>query len=177
MKLLCEFLFLAIFFAVFKVYGIYPAIASAIGLYGAQLLFMWIKNKRVEKIQLISFSAILVLGGASLFFQNELFFKWKPSVIYWLMALAIVLTQFFRNKPSIQSLAKDGIELPTKIWYRVDYIWASFFTVLGCLNLIIAYRFPTDIWVNFKLFGTLIAFAVFIMLQMLWLSRYAKLDR
>ena len=174
MKLICEFLFLAIFFAVFKVYGIYPAIASAIVLYGAQLAFMYVKNKRVEKMQLATFLIVLILGGASLFFQNELFFKWKPSVIYWALALTILVAQLIRRKPSLEALLAQSIQLPIRIWYRLDYAWASFFTILGALNLIVAYHYPTTVWVYFKLFGTLGAFVLFIIFQMVWLSRYAK---
>jgi intracellular septation protein len=174
MKLLCEFLFLAIFFAVFKVYGIYQAIASAIVLYGAQLVFMYCKNKRIEKIQLVTFLTVFLLGGASLLFQNELFFKWKPSVIYWILAVTILVAQAIRRQSSLQSLLAQSLELPTHIWYQMDYVWTGFFTVLGALNIIIAYHFPTDVWVYFKLFGTLGFFVVFILFQMLWLSRYAK---
>jgi intracellular septation protein len=174
MKLLCEFLFLAIFFAVFKVYGIYPAIASAIVLYGAQLVFMYCKNKRVEKIQLVTCAIVFILGGASLLFQNELVFKWKPSVIYWVLALAIIGAQVIRRQASLRSLLAQSLELPEHIWYQVDYVWAGFFTLLGALNIIIAYHFSTDVWVYFKLFGTLGFFALFILFQMLWLSRYAK---
>jgi intracellular septation protein len=174
MKLLCEFLFLAIFFAVFKVYGIYPAIASAIVLYGSQLGFMYLKNKRVEKIQLVTFLIVLVLGGASLIFQNEMFFKWKPSVIYWALAIAIVAAQAIRHQSSLQTFLAQSIELPVRIWYQLDYVWAGFFTLLGALNIVIAYHFPTSVWVYFKLFGTLGFFVLFILFQMLWLSRYAK---
>lgn len=174
MKLICEFLFLAVFFAVFKVYGIYPAIASAIVLYGAQLAFFYIKNKTVEKIQLITFLAVFFLGGASLIFQNELFFKWKPSIVYWLLASAILLGQVIRHKPSLESLLSKTIELPERIWYRLDYTWASFFIILGTVNIAVAYHFSTSVWVYFKLFGSLGAFIVFILLQMIWLARYAK---
>lgn len=173
-KLVCEFLFLAIFFAVFKVYGIYPAIASAIALYGAQLGFMYFKNKRVEKMQLVTFLSVLILGGASLLFQNELFFKWKPSVVYWALAVAIIVAQFIRHKPSIEALLAQSLQLPARIWYRLDYVWASFFVILGFMNLFVAYQYSTDIWVYFKLFGTIGAFVVFIVFQMVWLSRYAK---
>jgi len=174
MKLICEFLFLAIFFAVFKVYGIYPAIASAILLYGGQLAFLYLKFKKVEKLQVVTFLSVLILGGASLFFQNELFFKWKPSVIYWLIASAILIGQAIRRKPSLEGLLSKSIELPPQVWYRLDYAWASFFALLGAVNIVVAYQFTTSVWVYFKLFGTLGAFILFIIIQMIWLARYAK---
>lgn len=174
MKLFCEFLFLAIFFAMFKLYGIYPAIASAIVLYGGQLVFLYLKNKRVEKIQVVTFLVVAILGGASLVFQNELFFKWKPSVVYWALALTIVGAQVIRHKPSLESLLAQTLSLPTKVWYHLDYVWASFLTLLGAVNILVAYHYPTSVWVYFKLFGTLGAFVVFIVFQMVWLSRYAK---
>lgn len=174
MKLLCEMAFLAIFFAVFKVYGIYPAIASAIVLYGAQLVFLYIKDKRLEKLQIFTFLSVLVLGGSSLLFQNELIFKWKPSVIYWALSLGILGAQLLRRKPSLEALLSKQLSLPQALWYRLDYCWAAFFTLLGAANIIVAYQFPTETWVYFKLFGTLGALLVFIILQLVWLSPYAK---
>jgi intracellular septation protein len=174
MKLICELLFLAIFFAVFKVYGIYPAITSAIILYGLQLVFLTLKNRKLDKAQLLTFLAVLVLGGSSLVFHNELFFKWKPSIIYWALALGLVGAQLYRRKPTLESFMSHQLSLPPKIWAQLDYLWAGFLVVLGCANLAIAYQYTTEIWVNFKLFGTLGAFVVFILLQTLWLSRYAK---
>jgi intracellular septation protein len=174
MKLICELVFLAIFFAVFKVYGIYPAIASAIGLYGAQLVFLYIKDKRLEKLQIFTFLSVLVLGGSSLLFQNELIFKWKPSVIYWALALGILGAQLYRRKPALEGLLNKHLSLPKALWYRLDYTWATFFTLLGAVNIVVAYRFPTETWVYFKLFGALGALVVFIILQLVWLSPYAK---
>lgn len=174
MKLFSEFLFLAVFLIVFKVYGIYPAIASAILLYAAQLLFTFIRHKRVEKMQLVTFLVVAVLGGASLLFQNELFFKWKPSVIYWALGVGIVVAQLIRRKPSLELVLSQTLQLPKAVWYRLDYVWAGFFTCLGLLNIIIAYQYSTSAWVYFKIFGTIGAFVVFIIFQMVWLSRYAK---
>lgn len=174
MKLFCEFLFLAVFFAVFKVYGIYAAIASAIVLYGLQLVFLSIKNKKIDKTQLLIFLAVFVLGGTSLIFQNDLFFKWKPSVIYWALALGLLLGQVIRRKPSLEALLSKHLNLPQRIWYQLDYLWAAFFTGLGFVNLAVAYQFTTNTWVYFKLFGTVAAFIVFILIQMIWLARYAK---
>lgn len=174
MKLLCEFLFLAVFFAVFKVYGIYPAIASAIILYGLQLVFLSVKHKRIDKTQLITFLAVFLLGGASLVFQNDLFFKWKPSVIYWALGFGILIAGLVRRKPSLEALLGKNMSLPQRTWFQLDYAWSAFFLLLGIVNIAVAYRFTTDTWVYFKLFGTVGAFIVFILLQMVWLSRYAK---
>lgn len=174
MKVICEFLFLAVFFAVFKVYGIYPAIASAILLYGGQLVFLYLKNKTLEKLQIFTFLSVLILGGASLLFQNELFFKWKPTVIYWVIAAVILISQAIRHKPSLEALLGQSLELPGSIWYKLDYAWASFFVLLGFVNIVVAYQFTTSVWVYFKLFGTLGTFVLFILIQMIWLSRYAK---
>lgn len=175
MKILFEFAFLAIFFAVFKFYGIYPAIASAIILYGAQLAFLTIKHRKIDKIQLVTFVMILVLGGSSLFFQNEMFFKWKPSVVYWLFALAILGAQIIRRQPTFASILSHAISLPIRQWYWLDYAWTIFFAAIGVVNLIVAYSFSTEAWVYFKLFGILGALIVFMVVQILWLSRYAQL--
>lgn len=174
MKLIFELLTLALFFGIFKVYGIYPAIASAMGLYTAQTAFMWFKTRRVEPLQLGVLFMVIILGGASLIFQNELFFKWKPSVVYGLFAFAILITQRITGQAATQKLLDSVLSMPNGVWLRLDYLWTSFFTVLAGLNLFVAYSFDTQTWVYFKLFGTLILLVVFMLAQAMWLAPYMK---
>ena len=83
MKLLLDFFPIALFFIVFKVYGIYAATAIAIVATVLQIAWMRYKNGRVDTMQWISLGVIVVFGGATLLTQDETFIKWKPSVLYW----------------------------------------------------------------------------------------------
>ena len=64
--------------------------------------------------------------------------------------------------------------LPEPVWERVNQMWMVYFLVMGALNLWVAYSWSTDIWVNFKLFGTLGLTLLFVVLQGVYLSRFLK---
>lgn len=174
MKLLLDFFPIALFFIVFKVYGIYAATAIAIVATVLQIAWMRYKNGRVDTMQWISLGVIVVFGGATLITQDETFIKWKPSVLYWLMCATLWIAYFIFKRNFIQSLMGTQIELPQDIWGRLLHSWAAFFMLMGFINLWVAYNFDTDTWVSYKLFGGLGLMLVFVVLQGLFLSRYMK---
>jgi len=127
MKLLIDFFPIALFFIVFKVYGIYAATAIAIVATVLQIAWMRYKNGRVDTMQWISLGVIVVFGGATLITQDETFIKWKPSVLYWLMCATLWIAYFIFKRNFIQSLMGAQIELPQDIWGRLLHAWAAFF--------------------------------------------------
>lgn len=174
MKLIFEISILVIFFVVFKVLGIYAAIGTAMAMYAGQILYQVLTRKPVETLQWVTLGMVLVLGGASLFFHNDVFFKWKPSVVYMLFSAAILIAPRFTKMPTLQKLMGHQLVLPLTIWRQLDKAWALFFALTAILNLVIAYSFTTDTWVYFKLFGSLILIFVFILAQALWLAPHLK---
>lgn len=174
MKLIFEIFILVIFFVVFKLVGIYPAIGCVMALYAGQLLYQLLTGKRVETLQWVTLGMVLLLGGASLFFHNELFFKWKPSVVYILFSCAILMAPRFTGTPTLQKLMGQQLALPLPVWRQLDKAWALFFGLTAALNLVVAYSFPTETWVYFKLFGSIILITLFILAQALWLAPHLK---
>jgi len=174
MKLLLDFFPIALFFIVFKVYGIYAATAIAIAATVLQIAWMRYKNGRVDTMQWISLGVIVVFGGATLITQDETFIKWKPSVLYWLMCATLWIAYFIFKRNFIQSLMGAQLELPQDVWGRLLHAWAAFFMLMGLVNIWVAYNFDTDTWVSYKLFGGLGLMLVFVVLQGLFLSRYMK---
>jgi intracellular septation protein len=163
-----------LFFVVFKAYGIYAATAIAIAATVLQIAWMRYKNGKVDTMQWVSLAVIVVFGGATLVTQDETFIKWKPSVLYWLMSVTLWVGYFVFKRNFIQSLMGAQIELPQDIWGRLLHAWALFFTLMGFINLWVAYNFDTDTWVSYKLFGGLGLMLVFVLLQGVFLSRYMK---
>lgn len=138
-----------------------------------QVIIHRIMYKKYEKLHLFSLGIILILGGATLFFHNEWFIKWKPTGIYWLSAIVFLYTTFFSKKTLIQSMMGSNIQLPENIWKRLNLAWMIYFLVMGALNLIVAYYYTTDIWVNFKLFGGAGFMLIFVILQAFYLTKHA----
>jgi intracellular septation protein len=174
MKLLIDFFPIVLFFIAFKWQGIYVATATAIVATVVQLIWLRRRQGHIEPLQWTSLVVIVVFGGATLLLHNETFIKWKPSVLYWVMALALWGGQVFFKRNGIQLLMGAQVSLPPLIWQRLLHAWAVFFVLMGVLNLWVAYRFDTDTWVNFKLFGGMGLMLVFVVLQAIYMGRHLQ---
>ena len=176
MKLLFDFLPILLFFFAYKFFGIYVATGVAIAATVIQVGLVWLKTRKIEKMQIVTLLVIFVFGGATLFLKDETFIKWKPTVVNWIFGLAFLGSQLFTDKTLVQRMLDNFVQVPSNIWSRLNIIWSLFFISLGAANLFVMYRFDTNTWVNFKLFGMLGAMVVFIFLQAIFLSRYTVLE-
>ena len=174
MKLLIDFFPIALFFAVFKLWGIYPATAVAIVATIVQIAYLRFKLGKVEPMQWVSLGVIVLFGGATLLAQDENFIKWKPTVLYWLMGAALLVGQLLLRKNLTKSLMGGQVQLPDHAWNTLNWAWSGFFAAMGGLNLWIAYHFDTDTWVNFKMFGGLGLMLLFILVQAVYMSRFMQ---
>ncbi len=174
MKLLIDFFPLILFFVAFKVWGIYVATGVAIVATILQIAYLRFKNGRVEPMQWISLVVITLFGGATLLAQSDTFIKWKPTVLYWLMGLALVLGPLFFKRNFIKTMMGGQMEMPEPAWRALNWAWAGFLAFMGVLNLWVAYTFSTDAWVNFKLFGGMGLMLAFVLAQAVFLGRYIK---
>jgi intracellular septation protein len=174
MKLLFDFFPILLFFVGYKFFGIFAATIIAMIASLLQVGFFWFKHRRIEIAHAVTLILILVLGTATLFLHDAIFIKCKPTAIYWVFSLLFLGSQLIGSKPFIQRLMDDKISLPPNVWQRLNLSWAGFFVLMGGINLYVAYKFSTDIWVNFKLFGTLGSTIVFGILQSLYMAKYLK---
>ena len=140
----------------------------------AQISFLLVRGKKIDMMLWISLGLVVVLGGATVWFHNETFIKWKPSVLYWAMGASFWISQTFFRKNLLQALIGDQLELPRTVWQRLNFAWIAFFALMGLLNLYVAYSFDTSTWVNFKLFGGIGLMLLFTLGQGIYLSRHIK---
>jgi intracellular septation protein len=138
----------------------------------AQIAWVWWRHGKVDKMLWISLGLIVILGGMTIAFRDETFIKWKPTVLYWVFALVLLLSAALFGKNLIRAMLEAQIEAPEHVWTRLNLAWVVFFAAMGAANLFVALSFPTDIWVNFKLFGTMGLMLAFILAQGFWLNRY-----
>ena len=176
MKLLFEMFPIILFFAVYKFKDIYTATAVAIAASIVQIAFTYIKNKKVEPPMIIGLVVIIIFGGATLIIQEELFIKWKPTVLYWIFSMILIIGKFIFKKNFIYELLHKQMEVPSNIWEKMNTMWIIFFTGIGGLNLYIVYNYSTDFWVNFKLFGILACMVLFLIIQAIMIAPYLKND-
>ena len=132
------------------------------------------QRKKIDMMLWITFVLVVVLGGATVWFHNATFIKWKPSVLYWAMGLAFWISQTFFRKNLLQTMMGQQLELPAPVWQRLNVAWIAFFALMGLLNLYVAYSFSTSTWASFKAFGATGLMLVFMLAQGVYLSRHIK---
>ncbi|CAI0724893.1 MULTISPECIES: septation protein A [Serratia] len=172
MKQFLDFLPLIVFFAFYKLYDIYVASGALIVATALALVFTWVKYRKVEKMTLITFLMVLVFGTLTLVFHNDLFIKWKVTVIYALFALALLISQLVLKKPLVQRMLGKELTLPDKVWSNLNLAWAVFFLACGLANIYVAFWLPQSVWVNFKVFGLTVLTLVFTLLSGVYIYRH-----
>ena len=154
-------------------------LASAVGIIATilQILYLLARGRKVDGMLWLSLGVIVVTGGATIYFHDQTFIMWKPTILYWAFALALFVAQVgFRNN-LMRKVMEVQIRLPDPVWAKVGYAWMTFFAALGVLNLVMAFivfKGNTGAWVNFKLFGITGIFFAFIVIQTLMLSKYIE---
>ncbi|MDE2310304.1 MAG: septation protein A [Betaproteobacteria bacterium] len=177
MKLLFDLFPVILFFAAFKFSGIYVATGAAIAATIAQVAWTKWRHGKVDTMLWVSLGIIVVFGGATLLLHDETFIKWKPTILYWVFATALLSSNLLFGKNLMRTLMQEKLTLPVRVWSRVNLSWSLFFAVLGVLNLYVAFNYSTDTWVNFKLFGTTGLMLVFVVLQAMALAKYVDEDK
>ena len=172
MKFLFDLFPVILFFAAFKFYGIFIATAVAIIATIGQIIYSKIRHGKVDHMLLVSGGIIGVLGGATLLLHDQTFILWKPTVLYWIIAIALIISQIFFKKNLMRAVMEKQMSMPDSIWARLNIAWALFFIALGFINLYVAFHYPLNTWVNFKLFGITGLMFVFIIMQTLLVSKY-----
>ncbi len=137
-----------------------------------QITYLLVSRKKVDMMLWATFGLVVVLGGATIWFHNATFIKWKPSVLYWAMGLAFWISQAFFRKNLLQSLLGAQLQLPAPVWQRLNFAWIAFFGMLGLLNLYVAYTYSDSTWFTFKAFGVTGLMLVFMLAQGFYISKH-----
>ena len=177
MKLLFDFFPIILFFVAYKMHddphqGFMVATAVIIAATAVQVLVMWLRERRVEKMHVAVLVIVMVFGGITLALDDEIFLKWKPTVVNWLFALVFLGSEFIGAKNVVRRLMDAKITLPDRVWTRLNVSWVLFFVVCGALNLYVVYNYDTDTWVDFKLFGLMGLTLAFVLGQGVYMMRH-----
>lgn len=198
MKFLFDLLPVILFFAAYKLGGAHPEAAHAllsgwlgdgiavsqapiliatvvaIAATALQIALVWLRHRKVDTMLWVSLAIITVFGGATLFFHNPTFIKWKPTALYWLFGCVLLGSAALLHRNLIRNMLEAQIRLPDPVWGRLNLAWASFFIAMGLLNLYVAYNFSEETWVDFKLFGGIGLMLAFVLGQGFYLSRHLE---
>ena len=209
MKLLFDFFPIALFFAVFKIAEIFQLqsfqlvskymsgfisggaikpdqapimIATVVAIVATtlQILYVKLKGRKVDPMLWVSFLIITVFGSLTIYYHNENFIKMKPTIIYGVFGIVMLLSQFVFKKNLMREAMEEQIKLPEDVWHKLGVAWIVFFAVLAVINLLVAFvlfKDNTGAWVNFKLFGMIGLTFAFIVGQTVFLSKYIEEEK
>lgn len=144
---------LFIFFLLYRLTGdVLPATAALIPATLVSLGIIYLVEKRVAVMPLVSGVAVAIFGGLTLLLADELFIKMKPTFVNLLFA-SILLVGAYLKRPLLKYALSEALQMTEQGWMILSVRWGLFFIFLALLNEIIWRNFPTDFWVNFKVFG------------------------
>ncbi|MDH5931174.1 septation protein A [Vibrio splendidus] len=176
MKQILDFIPLIIFFALYKMYDIYTATGALIVASAVQIVLTYAIYKKVEKMQIITFLMVAVFGGMTIFLHDDNFIKWKVTIVYALFAIGLTVSHIM-GKSAIKGMLGKEITLPEAVWSKINWAWTLFFTLCAILNVYVAFSLPLDVWVNFKVFGLLIATFAFTLLTGVYIYKHLPKDQ
>lgn len=172
MRQLLDFIPLIVFFIVYKKVDIFYASGALMVATALSMLAIYLIYNKIEKSSLITLVIVIIFGGLTLIFHSDLFIKWKVTVIYAIFSLALLVSQYFTQKPLIQRMLGKEIHLANEIWYKLNLSWAIFFAICALVNIYVAFWLPQDIWVNFKVFGLTAVTLIFTILSMVYIYKH-----
>lgn len=169
MKQLAEFLPIALFFIVYQLKGtsvglagweytfdgIFSATAVLMAATVAQVAITFALTRTLEKRLLWLLLAVMVFGGATLLFRNQMFIQWKPTIFNWVLALVFGASQYIGDKNLMERTLGSQIHLPKPVWGKLNLLWVANFVIVGGLNLVVAYGYSEDTWVSYKLYSSI----------------------
>lgn len=182
MKFLFDFFPIVAFFIAFYIpedreQGIYLATYTIMVATFIQICLYWLLYKKFEKMHLITFVVVIIIGSLTIYFHDDRFIRWKPTIINWCFAIALIGSHFFGDKTLFQrmiNMAEDKLILPNQVWRNINMSWAIFFTFIGFVNLYVAFNFSIEFWVNFKAWGMTLLNLTFLIGMGFYMYRYIK---
>ena len=173
MKFLYDLFPVALFFVAIQIWDIFVATAVAIAATIAQVGWLLARRKKVPPMLWASLAIIVVFGGLTLYLRDKTFILWKPTVLYWLFGAVLAGSALF-GRNLIQAILGEQMQLPERVWAKLNWSWVAFFGAMGVLNLYVAFNYSEKIWATFKLFGGMGLMFLFVIAQSLVLARYVQ---
>lgn len=135
------------------------------------LIGMYILIRKIPVMPLVSGVFVLLFGGLTLYLQDDLFIKIKPTLVN-LTFGAILLIGLYYKRIFLKMLLEEAFKLTDEGWYGLTIRWGGFFIFLAILNEVVWRCFSTDTWASFKVFGTMPITFIFILTQMSYIQKH-----
>ena len=136
------------------------------------LIFVWLLEKKIPMVPLISGILISLFGGLTIYFNNPVFIYIKPTIINILFGLALLFGKYFTNEPVLKKIMGKSIALSNIGWEILNKRWMLFFFVLAIANEIVWRTQSEEFWVNFKVWGMLPITFIFTAFQISLINKH-----
>jgi intracellular septation protein len=173
MKTLIDFLPFLLFFGAFKLYDIFVGTAVLMAATAVQMLIVYSMDGRLQIMQKITLGLILVFGTLTLVLHDERFIKWKPTVLYIAMAIALAVALWGMRKNVLKLMLSAQLELPDGIWHRLNIAWIFYTLFMAAINAYVVVYYSTEDWVSFKVWGYVFPLG-FLIAQGFYIAPYLK---
>ena len=127
---------------------------------------------KLSKMQIFTAILVVVFGGLGIWFNDERFFKMKPTMIYLLFG-GILGYGLLKGQSYLRVVMDGALPMDHDGWMILTKRFMSFFFGLAIANEVIWRTLSTDLWVNFKTFGLPIAMFAFIITQAKTISKHS----
>ena len=141
-----------------------------------QVALTWLITREVGRQLWVTFWLVIVLGGLTVALHDKTFLIWKPTVVNWLFAAAVLIGQAIGKSP-LRLMLGTQLTLPDRAWRHLGYGWAAGFALAGALNLWVAFNFSESFWVAYKLWGGFALTLAYIVATGLYLNANGLLDQ
>ena len=162
MKILIDFFPILLFVGAYKFYDIYVGTGVLMGATGLQVAIMYWVDRKVPAMYKITLALVLVFGTLTLALHDDRFIKWKPTVLYAAMAIALAFAVWVMRKNFLKMLMGHQLELPDSVWHRLNVVWVAYNAFMSVLNAYVVLNYSTEDWVSFKLWGYIFPLAFII---------------
>ena len=174
LKFITDFGPLLIFFVIYYRSGnnltvaIPPLIISTL----IAVVIIYFVEKKIPYVPLIGATIISLFGGLTLYFNNPIFIYMKPTIVNFIFAAILVISNIFFNKNFLKLFLQTAFQLNDEGWKKLNFRWAYFFVFLAILNEIVWRTQPETTWVNFKVWGMLPITIIFTAMQLPLIKKY-----
>jgi intracellular septation protein len=162
---------LFVFFIAYRFLGIYAATGVFMGAVLIALVLDYVFERKLSPVPIMTAVLVMIFGGLTLYLKNDIFIKMKPTALYSLFGLTLLGGLYF-NRLFLKYLLSLGFEMPDSAWRTLTLRYGIFFLAMACANEIIWRNFPTDIWVDFKVWGAIPLILLFSLTQAPFLMRH-----
>lgn len=177
MQALLDLAPLVAFFITYFASNLYTATAVLMGATVVMLIVDYLRERRIPPMHGLSAILYFGFGTATLVLHDKRFIQLKPTVFFWIAALAFLASFWIGRRTLTERLLSSTLsghlQIEPGTWRRLNAVWVVFYALMGALNLLVVDALSERDWVLFKVLGLTGLTLLFLIAQFLWLTRHA----